>query len=150
MAQLLILGNGFDLQCGLKSSYKDFFESCIKNKYDKEYSYLFDTSVIHYVIQDVIQELIFNKSINFWEIVLYLHYKKNLNDTYKWCDVEKIIKEILCLIYYGDCSGMSNSLDEGIWKKAVQCYETKKNFDEEIKNEIDKIKKFLLMYCVAF
>lgn len=24
-AQLLILGNGFDLHCGLKSSYKDFF-----------------------------------------------------------------------------------------------------------------------------
>ena len=24
--QLLILGNGFDLHCGLESSYKDFFE----------------------------------------------------------------------------------------------------------------------------
>ena len=23
--QLLIIGNGFDLACGLKSSYKDFF-----------------------------------------------------------------------------------------------------------------------------
>ena len=26
MAQLIILGNGFDLQCGLQTSYKDFFE----------------------------------------------------------------------------------------------------------------------------
>ena len=24
--QLIVLGNGFDLKCGLKSSYKDFFE----------------------------------------------------------------------------------------------------------------------------
>ena len=24
--QLIVLGNGFDLECGLKSSYKDFFE----------------------------------------------------------------------------------------------------------------------------
>ena len=28
-SQLLILGNGFDLHCGLKSSYFDFFQSTI-------------------------------------------------------------------------------------------------------------------------
>ena len=27
--QLLILGNGFDVHCGLRSTYKDFFRSSI-------------------------------------------------------------------------------------------------------------------------
>ena len=29
--QLLIIGNGFDLSCGLKSSYKDFFDNYFKS-----------------------------------------------------------------------------------------------------------------------
>lgn len=29
--QLLIIGNGFDLACGLKSSYKDFFDNYFKS-----------------------------------------------------------------------------------------------------------------------
>ena len=29
--QLLIIGNGFDLACGLKSSYKDFFDNYLKS-----------------------------------------------------------------------------------------------------------------------
>lgn len=31
MKQLLILGNGFDLACGLKSAYSDFFLDRFKN-----------------------------------------------------------------------------------------------------------------------
>lgn len=31
MKQLLILGNGFDLSCGLKSTYNDFFEWRLNN-----------------------------------------------------------------------------------------------------------------------
>lgn len=32
--QLLIIGNGFDLACGLKSKYKDFFDSIPEKTYD--------------------------------------------------------------------------------------------------------------------
>ena len=31
--QLLIIGNGFDLACGLKSRYKDFFDTIPEEKY---------------------------------------------------------------------------------------------------------------------
>ena len=31
-SQLIVLGNGFDLHCGLKSSYKDFFILCDNTK----------------------------------------------------------------------------------------------------------------------
>lgn len=37
--QLIILGNGFDLACGLKSSYSDFFEYILKNKNYNNYWY---------------------------------------------------------------------------------------------------------------
>ena len=35
-SQLLILGNGFDLHCGLKSSYKDFFQNEVA-RFEEEY-----------------------------------------------------------------------------------------------------------------
>lgn len=37
--QLIILGNGFDLACGLKSSYSDFFEYILKNDNYDNYWY---------------------------------------------------------------------------------------------------------------
>ena len=37
--QLIILGNGFDLSCGLKSSYSDFFEYILKNNNYNNYWY---------------------------------------------------------------------------------------------------------------
>ena len=37
--QLLILGNGFDLHCGLKTSYKDFFRSEILDTYTEYCGY---------------------------------------------------------------------------------------------------------------
>ena len=39
--QLIVVGNGFDLQCGLKSQYEDFFNDIFKiEKIKKEYSLL--------------------------------------------------------------------------------------------------------------
>lgn len=35
--ELIVLGNGFDLHCGLKSTYKDFLEYILKNEYKKKY-----------------------------------------------------------------------------------------------------------------
>jgi len=37
--QLIILGNGFDFACGLKSSYSDFFNYIFKNNYKNNYWY---------------------------------------------------------------------------------------------------------------
>ena len=39
MQQLLILGNGFDLACGLNSTYKDFFDYIFKQKKQNNYWY---------------------------------------------------------------------------------------------------------------
>ena len=37
--QLLIIGNGFDLACGLKSRYKDFFNTIPEEKYRDNFWY---------------------------------------------------------------------------------------------------------------
>ena len=36
--QLLILGNGFDLHCGLGSNYKNFLTYVITNKYNHQFN----------------------------------------------------------------------------------------------------------------
>ena len=41
--QLLIIGNGFDFACGLKSRYSDFFDSIPEEKYrDNFWYYILD------------------------------------------------------------------------------------------------------------
>ena len=37
--QLLIIGNGFDLSCGLKSKYTDFFYSISEKEYGNNFWY---------------------------------------------------------------------------------------------------------------
>jgi len=62
---LLIIGNGFDLQCGLQSSYLDFFEWLRKN-------------------DDIANS-------NFWVIYLL----NNLPNGQLWSDVEESLREVL-------------------------------------------------------
>lgn len=81
-SQLLILGNGFDLHCGLKSSYKDFFQSSI-----------LDNIGVLYGLRQKKAE-----AIGFWENLLNEYYKKFGNDNYRWCDIETIIKDTVLTI----------------------------------------------------
>lgn len=64
MKQLLIIGNGFDLACGLKSSYKDFFENYLKSIYS-------------------------TSSKMYWERYFQqMSYLYSDNDDYSWTDIE--------------------------------------------------------------
>lgn len=90
--QLLILGNGFDLHCGLKSSYKDFFRSEI----------LYAANGLKLLQPGV---------SGFWESLLLEYYKAYDNQDYNWCDIERIIRDTLFLI----CFGKNNAeLNQGI------------------------------------
>ena len=62
--QLLIIGNGFDLACGLKSSYKDFFDNYLK--------------AISSTNSKMYWERYFQKT----------SYLNNNNDDYSWTDIE--------------------------------------------------------------
>lgn len=76
--QLLIIGNGFDLNCGLKSSYIDFYDACIRKK----------------TFED--------EPNNFWQRLLCQYNKTNYSSNNNWCDIEEIIRETLHSVnYYG-------------------------------------------------
>ena len=131
--QLLILGNGFDLHCGLKSSYKDFFR---------------------YTILDTIGER-FNLAqmkigvSGFWEGLLMEYYKALGNLDYSWCDIETIIKETLYCIYCGNDKESVN-INNGLWLKALNSTIYRRNPPDELKNIESPITRYIFMYCFKF
>lgn len=81
--QLLILGNGFDLECGLNSSFRDFFsterEPLIPPRFLHEDAYY-----------DTWKEYASNSNLTLWDFILKGQKKGN------WCDIEAaILKQVL-------------------------------------------------------
>lgn len=80
--QLLIIGNGFDLECGLNSSFRDFFsterEPLIPARFLHEDDYY-----------DTWKESASNSNLTLWDFILKGRKKGN------WCDIEAaILKQI--------------------------------------------------------
>ena len=82
-SQLLILGNGFDLHCGLKSSYFDFFQSTILDTISERFG-IIGTKL--------------DKPFYFWENLLLEYYRQYGRIHYNWCDIEQIIKDTVFFI----------------------------------------------------
>ncbi len=74
-SQLLILGNGFDVDCGLKSSYKEFFRSEI-----------LDTKGEQLRLKQLQAGV-----LGFWENFLLEYYKLDNKDDYTLCYIITII-----------------------------------------------------------
>ncbi len=129
--QLIILGNGFDLHCGLRTSYKDFFE--------KE---IMDMTTINF---GIVKMKVPNP--NFWKHLLFAYYQCNGNIDYKWCDIEKIIKNTLLDLFINQ----NNSLGKIIYLEAIEA--AKEKFSNGTNQNIstdNKVEKFLFDYCVWF
>ncbi|MCI9405130.1 MAG: hypothetical protein HFJ21_07140 [Clostridia bacterium] len=126
--QLLILGNGFDLHCGLKSSYKDFFRYTILDTIGARFG----------LVQ------LKAGTYGFWEHLLLEYYKKFGEEDYNWCDIERIIKNVLSGILTDDPSNDFNIRSEIL--SSVRCnldlYQ-QKNYGAD-----ESIKKYILIYCV--
>lgn len=118
-SQLIVLGNGFDLHCGLKSSYKDFLYYVITQKYTNYFpsdseeasdrneaiekafadsaNYVgvrrihFDA--IYFERNVKINDTIF-PDINIWYLILF-HEKlvQSLNQSSNWSDIESVIEK---------------------------------------------------------
>lgn len=106
--QLLILGNGFDLKCGLKSKYEDFFndlysqelteskeeQEAFKQELDKD-------PMLKHLLQnpnyedELAEKLVqYCKSDNFWNKFFWRSYI--YNSTFKrWEDIEKRIYDVV-------------------------------------------------------
>ena len=101
---LLIIGNGFDLSCKLKSRFSDYYsfkcEEKIKNVYD-----CFKKKNIH-KLKNYINNI--DDSVNFWTFLMYIqfyskedNYKINdINDN-NWFDIEMLIRRSLIEKYSG-------------------------------------------------
>lgn len=124
-AQLLILGNGFDLHCGLKSSYRDFFRSAILY-----------TSTENFGIQQLQPGV-----SGFWEGLLLEYYKLNSKTDYNWCDIELIIKDTLLLLVFAD---------NEVWKTAYDSIVTSNKIDFTNISVRNPISKYFYEYCIQF
>ena len=130
-SQLLILGNGFDAHCGLRSTYKDFFRSAI-----------LDTNGESFGLKQLQAEV-----SGFWESLLLEYYKVNEEDDYNWCDIENIIKDTLLDIYFGK-NNPDRNINHGIYSKAEK-YLNKLTVGLGL-DKLNHIEKFLFDYCVKY
>ena len=128
--QLLILGNGFDKHCGLASTYKDFFRSTILDTVGEQFG---------------LKQLQAGVS-GFWEKLLVEYYKTYGEDNYRWCDIERIIKEALFSIFIQKSYGGTE-----LWEIA-QANARYNREPYEIISDIRSypIDSFLLKYCMEF
>jgi len=83
MSKLLILGNGFDLHCGLDSSYSHFFNYLLQ---DKEFN------IVYNYMHDRRTEKSEKRTNFLWALLLSYHQDKNI---VLWKDIESIIASFL-------------------------------------------------------
>ena len=89
----LVIGNGFDLQCGMHSKYEDYFKSVqsLMNSI-AEWERLFTSaktylsSVTNY--KDFWRNLGDFELINTWDCFFYFHFNRNTENV-NWCDIEE-------------------------------------------------------------
>lgn len=133
-SQLLILGNGSDLHCGLKSSYKDFFCSEILDIYRKNCGY----------------PMMKEDCKGFWEELLFCYYDADDSNAYQWCDIETIIKNSIELIFYGKQAEKFN-LQNGLWNTALNFVNEKRKLrNDETYQQYEPIIKHIFCFCVKF
>lgn len=85
MEELIVLGNGFDISCGLKSRYADFYEY--------RYTFTFFNRIDN-LLRTGNEDL---SEINFWDIILASPDIENVRDV-NWKDIESILAEYLIII----------------------------------------------------
>ncbi len=85
----IVIGNGFDLHCGLETKYGDFFDFFWNDKDIK-----FDKSCIDYAEKSSEPErhIVGISKLNVWDLYFYL-LSRSITGTeeWKWCDIETAI-----------------------------------------------------------
>lgn len=101
----LVIGNGFDLYCGLKTSYSDYFNNdSSKNKVLEDWYNQFLNNVQTYLqfsLDEASKSDCWNSSgafefANIWDFFFHVVSRNNESiDTWRWCDIESKILEWL-------------------------------------------------------
>jgi hypothetical protein len=99
---LLIIGNGFDLQCKLPSSYNDYFNYCSDdNIWYKKYL-VKGSTILTRIIEDrnmnikFLDRDSFFENFTMWDL-LFITSRQFVKGEVRWCDIEKEIDKSLKL-----------------------------------------------------
>ena len=150
--QLIILGNGFDLACGLKSSYINFFEQRFKKVKKVNRDRIIKTipkykpnnkgSVLNFKVHSL-EKPVFNTfkngyddKVNYFDL-LFLGTRTYMNfDNLSWSNIEQILQETLQIVYkdadgaiFNDKEELNNKAKE-LEKKCFSNYEFKSSEDK--------------------
>lgn len=97
----LVIGNGYDLHCGLKSSYADFFMRDVgKNDYFNKWLDEFEGKIslndfdAEQSKEDVWVEFKNIDKLNIWDLFFYIKTKianQNNKKVWLWCDIETVM-----------------------------------------------------------
>lgn len=97
----LVIGNGYDLHCGLKSSYADFFmRDADKNNYFNNWLDDFKEKInlnaftTEQSKEDVWVEFKSIDELNIWDLFFYIETKRtnqNNKEAWLWCDIETVM-----------------------------------------------------------
>lgn len=97
----LVIGNGYDLHCGLESSYADFFmRDADKNNYFNKWLDEFKEKISLNAFtteqskEDVWVEFKKIDELNIWDLFFYIETKttnQNNNEAWLWCDIETVM-----------------------------------------------------------
>ena len=167
----LVIGNGFDLYCGLKTKYSDYFKfDDSKNKALKNWIDSFN-NLYYYADgyrnianrKDLWVDLLNFKNTNIWDLFFFLvSYENNSFDNWKWCDIESVMLEWLHrntdkmyfssirnfeLVYKFIDGSLSKKVDAAVYYLAAFAF--KKNNEKKFKN-IDEFYSFLLSQLKLF
>ena len=97
--QLIVIGNGFDLQCGLQSRFGDFF----RPRFD-------EIASIPDFNRETWRTLLENSSLTLWDFIL----EANINSL--WCDIEGTIEQWVL------SAGASGPVKNSPFDKAVELF----------------------------
>ena len=107
MKQILIIGNGFDLECGLESTFKNFFNWRFNSINWEDGLHGFEKLNSEKALVELIEKSLDGRLLNeldipFWDCVFILAKfylsKTQLN---QWCDVENIIYNVIPFAFEG-------------------------------------------------
>ena len=161
---LLIMGNGFDLSCGLKSSYNDFFEwrknnldriieksgleekafdEYVKKEVDSiGYKKNFNDDLEEKIENDADKKYLKNNPITKWDCVFVL-IKKYISPDYieEWNDVENVILNVVTFILVNRKDWLNLKIKEDSktdFSEAIQkCFDSK-NPSENYQDDLSK------------
>lgn len=146
-SNLIILGNGFDLKCGVKSTFKDFFDNRISKDVELQLDSFYKSIDLRnsyvsisfneedeyngVIFPDERYNLITDANLTFWDLLFVAN--KNLKTMRYWHNVEQnmlnILKEIDLAKNYSNIgyhmtnglAGLRRELKSSIQKSLIKC-----------------------------